>query len=60
MKNVFYFENINSIGGVETFFYYLIKKYENKDITILYQSGDINQLKELESMLDVLNILVKK
>lgn len=47
MKNVFYFENINSIGGVETFFYYLIKKYENKDITILYQSGDINQLKRI-------------
>ena len=29
MKNIFYFYNINSIGGVESMFYYLAKKYKN-------------------------------
>ena len=32
MKNIFYFYNINSIGGVESMFYYLAKKYCDKDI----------------------------
>ena len=36
MKNIFYFYNINSIGGVESMFYYLAKKYCDKDIIILY------------------------
>lgn len=46
-NNVFYFSNINSIGGVETFFYYLVKKYKDYDITILYRTGDANQIKRL-------------
>lgn len=49
-KNVFYFYNINSIGGVETFLYYLISKYEDNDITILYKHGDINQIKRLREL----------
>lgn len=46
-NNVFYFSNINSIGGVETFFYYLAKKYSNYGITILYRTADPKQLKRL-------------
>ena len=47
MNNVFYFYNINKIGGIETFFYYLAKKYKNYDITIYYQVGDLAQIKRL-------------
>jgi glycosyltransferase involved in cell wall biosynthesis len=48
MKNVFWFSNINSIGGVETFFYYLARKYgEDHDITVYYSSGDPDQIARL-------------
>ena len=47
MKNIFYFSNINSIGGVEAFFHYLVKKYQNKDIVVYYQKGDEKQLERL-------------
>ena len=46
-KNIFYFSNINSIGGVEAFFYYLVKKYQNKDIVVYYKNGDAKQLERL-------------
>ena len=47
MTNIFYFSQINAIGGVETFFYYLAKKYEDRDITIYYKTGDENQVARL-------------
>lgn len=47
-KNLFYFANINSIGGIETFFWNLVRKYEDWDITICYTSADPDQLKRLE------------
>ena len=47
MNNVFYFYNINKIGGIESFFYYLAKKYKDHDITIFYQVGDKEQIKRL-------------
>lgn len=47
-NNVFYFNNINSIGGVETFFHYLAKKYCNYDIAVFYKTGDIKQIKRLQ------------
>lgn len=46
-NNIFYFSNINSIGGVETYFYYLAKKYSRNDIAILYKTADANQLARL-------------
>ena len=48
LNNLFYFSNINSIGGVESFFYYLVKKYQDIDITIVYDTADIKQLKRLQ------------
>ena len=48
MKNIFYFRLLNKIGGIETFFYNLAKKYNDWDITIYYQTGDINQIKRLK------------
>lgn len=53
MKNIFYFNNINVIGGVETFFYYISKKYKDKDITIYYTKGDAAQIKRLKKYVRV-------
>ncbi len=53
MKNIFYFPNINSIGGVESFFYYIAKKYKDRDITVYYRSGDNAQLKRLSEYVRV-------
>lgn len=53
MKNIFYFSNINSIGGVESFFYYMAKKYKDRDITVYYRSGDNAQLKRLSEYVRV-------
>ena len=47
LGNVFYFAHLNSIGGVESFFYYLARKYQKKDITIYYKSGDTAQIARL-------------
>lgn len=52
-SNIFYFYNINSIGGVESFFYYLAKKYQDYDITIFYSTGDIEQVKRLKKYVRV-------
>lgn len=39
-NNIFWFSNLNVIGGTETFLYYLAKKYKEWDITVLYKKGD--------------------
>ena len=52
-NNVFYFKNINSIGGVESFFYYLAKKYQDFDITIMYENADEKQLNRLKQFVRV-------
>lgn len=52
-KNIFYFYNINSIGGVESFFYYLAKKYSDYDITVFYTIGDARQIKRLRQYVRV-------
>ena len=45
MTNLFYFKDLNAIGGVETFFYYMAKKYNvTHDITIVYVNADLAQL----------------
>lgn len=54
MTNVFYFDQINSIGGIETFFYQLGKKYgKDHDITLFYRSGDATQIKRLSQYINV-------
>lgn len=46
--NLFYFQTINSIGGIETFFWNLARKYgKDYDITIIYRNGDPDQVKRL-------------
>ena len=52
--NLFYFQTLNSIGGVETFFYQLAKKYGKKyDITIMYSNADPEQVKRLSQYVRV-------
>lgn len=53
MKNIFYFQHINAIGGIETFFYNLAQKYSKWDITIYYRTGDINQINRLAKLVRV-------
>ena len=47
ISNMFYFSHINSIGGVESFFYNLACKYKEKDIAIYYKTGDPKQIARL-------------
>ena len=51
--NIFYFDRINSIGGVETMFFEIAKKYCENDITIFYNWGDQEQLKRLKKYIRV-------
>jgi glycosyltransferase involved in cell wall biosynthesis len=44
MENVFYFKHINTVGGCESFFWYLSKKY---DFKIYYKEADPKQIKRL-------------
>lgn len=48
-RNIFYFSKINSIGGVESFFWYLAQKYHN--IEVYYKEGDINQIRRLAEII---------
>jgi len=52
-NNVFYFYYINSIGGVESYFYYLAKKYQDLDITVFYSVGDENQIRRLRKFIRI-------
>lgn len=50
-KNIFYISNINYIGGVETMFWQMAKKYgKTHDITIVYRTGDPLQIARLKSL----------
>ena len=52
--NLFYFKELNSIGGIETFFYQLGKKYgKNYDITVMYRTGDSKQVRRLSDYVRV-------
>lgn len=51
MKNVFYFHTISSIGGCESWFWYLSKLY--KDFVIYYKLGSEEQIKRLAKNVEV-------
>ena len=46
-NSVFYYSNVFRIGGVETFFYEIARKYADRDLTLLYKSGDPEQLQRI-------------
>lgn len=54
MKNIFYFHSILKIGGIESFFYYLCKKYKDWDIDVYYTVGDEEQIKRLKKYVRVI------
>ena len=45
--NILYFNTINSIGGVESWLYYISNLMKNYDVTVVYKSGDSKQIKRL-------------
>ena len=51
--NVIYISNISKIGGVESFAYYMAKKYKDLDICVVCKSCDINQMIRLEKYVPV-------
>lgn len=51
MNNVFYFKKIGSIGGCESFFWYLSKIY--KDLVIYYREGNPEQIKRYAKNVEV-------
>ena len=51
MENVFYFKTISSIGGVESFFYYLSQVYKN--MVIYYRDADPLQVERLAKNIEV-------
>ena len=53
MKNIFYAKWIGKIGGIETFFYNIARKYQDYDITIYYDVGDPEQVKRLQKYIRV-------
>lgn len=50
MSNIFYFKNINRLGGTEQFLYEIAKKYHKYDITVYYDKADPKQLERLQKL----------
>lgn len=50
MENIFYFKNINAIGGTEQFLYEIAKKCHDIDITFFYDTIDQKQLRRLRQL----------
>lgn len=46
--NIFYIKDISEIGGVETFVWEMVKKYQNYDIAIVYKTANEKQLERLQ------------
>lgn len=49
-SNLFYFNTLNYIGGVESWLYYIARLYKDYDITILYRKGAPEQLRRLSRL----------
>ena len=56
-KNIFFFRHINDIGGIETFFWHMARKYgPTHDITIFYCTGAYAQVSRLRKYVRVIQI----
>lgn len=58
--NIFYFDRLNKIGGVETFFYEIAKKFCDNDITVFYSYGDLKQIQRLKKLIRVVKYTGQK
>lgn len=58
MVNVFYQTHLYTIGGVETFLFELARltQSNNRDLTIIYKTGDIEQIRRLEKHCKVISL----
>ena len=55
LKNVLYFPNFNSIGGIETFCYEFGLKYgKDYDITVIFQRGDAKMMRKISKVCRVI------
>lgn len=54
--NAYYLSYINRIGGIESHFYYLAKKYGKYDIAIVYRQGDQKQIDRLKRYVRTIQI----
>lgn len=45
--NIIWIGHISKLGGVESFAYYIAKKYKDYDIAVMCKSGDVNQLERI-------------
>ena len=48
--NIFYFRHICRIGGTEQFLYEIAKKYHKRDVVVLYDTIDSEQLRRLREL----------
>ena len=49
--NVFYFQTLGEIGGIETYIYEIAKKYKKYDITCIYLNGHPKQVSRLRKLI---------
>jgi len=47
-ENIFYIRDISPLGGVETFIWEMVKKYQHYDIAVVYKTADAKQLARLK------------
>lgn len=59
VTNVLLCNSIGKIGGIETFFCELAKKYHKLDIAIVYTSADTNQLRRLSKYVRCIRLTKK-
>ena len=48
-ENIFYIRDISELGGVETFIWEMVKKYQSYDIAVVYKTAHKNQLERLKN-----------
>lgn len=46
--NIFYIRDLSEIGGVETFIWEMVKKYQSYDIAVVYKTAHRKQLERLD------------
>ncbi len=46
--NILYIRDISPLGGVETFVWEMVKKYQDYDIAVVYKTADLKQLARLK------------
>lgn len=53
IENAFFVNDFNVIGGVESWMYYLARKYRDRDIVVFYKTGHPDQIERLRKYVEV-------